>query len=57
MSPEIKSKFLSLNREGWFYSYYGWIYANKPTHIIDRIYNKQLILEKGLVGPHYKKRS
>lgn len=32
-----------INYDGWFIYYKGYIYANKPTGIHDRINNKQII--------------
>lgn len=34
---------LSIDRNGWFCFYKGFVYANRPTRIHDRINNKELI--------------
>jgi hypothetical protein len=34
---------LSIDQHKWFYFYKGFIYANRPTPIHARIYNKGLI--------------
>lgn len=36
---------MKLSTDGWFVYYLGKIYGNKPTHINDRINNKQIITD------------
>lgn len=37
---------MKLKTDGWFYFYKGFIYANKPLGIHERIYNKSLIEQR-----------
>jgi len=44
MKNQTKSKLkLSIEPGGWFVCYLGYIYANTPTEINDRINNKAII--------------